>query len=157
MPGKKITAEQKRIALDSYRKHGNMTIAAKEAGVNRSTLWAESKRNVSFKRRLTEAKSSYCDMLEAVLDNKILNEKGMPGVTALIFKLKAEMPNKYRDRVSGSIDHNIKIISGIPRPEPKQIESGKRGRPKLLKNQRKVSIEELYNDGDVIELTPVST
>lgn len=125
---KRISPEAKHIAIDTYAKHGNMTIAAMAAGVTRWTLWKEGTRNLAFKRQLEDAKATYCDLWEALLDKRIV-EGGKDSAILLMFKMKAEMPDKYREKFEHKIDHNIKIISGVPRPLVPEIKR-KPGRPR---------------------------
>lgn len=114
----RITEEQKSKALVEYAITGNMYKAALVAGVNRMTLYRESLRDNAFKKRMENAKGQYCDQLEAILDERIKdNGKGdKASALLLMFKLKAELPDKYRDRIDHKVEGNIKIITGVPRP-----------------------------------------
>ena len=120
MPYKKLNEDKKDLALVEYAKTGNMSLAAKAVGVSRWTLWNEAKRSAIFRKALDNAKGSYTDALEAILDYRIrkgLEKSDMASATLLIFKLKAEMPDKYRERIDHKVEGDIKIISGVPRPE----------------------------------------
>lgn len=114
--------EQKNKAIEEYAKTGNMSKAAEAVGITRWTLWKEGKRSAAFRKLMDNAKAVYCDALEAILDGRIKNAeyaKDKASAILLIFKMKAEMPGKYREKIDHKIDGNIKIITGVPRP-PKQ-------------------------------------
>jgi len=116
----KITEEQKSKAIIVYAQTGNLTKAAHAVGLNRITLYRETKRSKTFRTELENAKAVYCDALEAILDERIeaaKDGKDKASAILLIFKLKAELPNKYRERIEHKVDTSVKIISGIPRPE----------------------------------------
>ena len=121
----RITEEQKQVAIEAYARSGNLSIAAKAAGVSRWTLWNEGKRNAKFRKALDNSKGSYTDTLEAILDRRIVDgyEKGdKASAILLMFKLKAEMPEKYREHIDHKIEGEFVFVSHIPRPEQKQIE-----------------------------------
>ena len=119
MPITKVSDEVRKKAIEAYAKSGILAVAAKEAGVCRTTLWAEAKRNKAFRDALEEAKASYCDVLEIILNKRIMDGHDKMSALLLMFKMKAEMPNKYRERIEHKVESNIKIISGIPRPDKK--------------------------------------
>lgn len=117
----KISEEVKKKAIEVYATCGVLVVAAKAAGVSRSTLWKESKRNAKFKNELEEAKGTYTDILESILNKRIKEGKSKMSDVLLMFALKAQMPEKYRERVEHKVHANIKIISGVPRPgKPKE-------------------------------------
>ena len=117
----RISDEIKQRAVDAYAKCGVLAIVAKEVGVSRTTLWAESKRNLAFRDALEEARATYCDILESILNKRIMDgSKDKMSGLLLMFKLKAEMPNKYRERIDHKIEGDVKIISGVPRPKEKR-------------------------------------
>jgi len=66
----RITEEQKKIAIENYAEHGNITKAAQAANLNRWTLWKEMQRSKVFKDSMANAKAAYCDKLEAILDEQ---------------------------------------------------------------------------------------
>ena len=123
----KLTEERKEIAIAEYAKTGNLSKAAKAAGVTRVTLWVEGKRNARFRKLLDNAKFVYTDALEAILDDRIQNArdgKDKASAILLMFKMKAEMPDKYREKIDQKIDGNIKIITGVPRPAKEKGKGG---------------------------------
>jgi len=118
----KITEEQKEKAIDIYAQTGNMTEAAKAVGLSRRTLEREKQRSRTFKELMTNAKAIYCDSLETILDNRIRSaeyDRDKASALLLMFKMKAEMPDKYRERIDHKVESNIKIITGVPRPTKK--------------------------------------
>ena len=118
---RRITEEQKQIALENYIESGNLTDAANAAGVARWTLWQEGKRNKDFREALDFAKQTYNEQFEKLLDERIKDPsdlyKDKASALLLMFKLKAEYPDKYRERIDHKVEGNVKIITGVPRPE----------------------------------------
>lgn len=113
----KITEEQKEKALAVYAEMGNMSKAAEAINMNRKTLQREMGRNKAFREDMQNAKAVYCDRLEALLDDRIKKpDKDKASAILLMFKLKAEMPDKYREKIDHKVEGNVKIITGVPRP-----------------------------------------
>lgn len=114
----KITEEQKEKAIGAYTVSGNMSVAGKAAGVSRQTLSKEMQRCKAFSDEMKNAKAAYCDNLETILYDRIKEpSKDKASAILLMFKMKAEMPDKYRERIEHKIDGDIKIITGVPRPK----------------------------------------
>jgi len=110
----RITEEEKNKALETYSKLGNLTAAAQIAHVSRETLYAEMRRSKAFKQSMERAYEEYCDKWELILEKRAQEPKAD---LLLMFKMKAMMPDKYREKIDHKVDSNIKIITGIPRPE----------------------------------------
>ena len=119
----RITEEQKNIAIKEYAVCGTMTKAAGKAGVSRQTLYEEEKRDKKFKQAMLNAKKEYIDSLEDVLDARIRSANDKASAILLMFKLKKENP-EYRDKFEHKVDAEIKIISGVPRPNATQQDKG---------------------------------
>jgi len=119
----RITEEQKSKAIEEYARTGNLSLAGKAAGVSRITLWNESKRSKVFKTELENAKAIYTDALEELLDGYIRSGecKNTAHSNLIMFKIKAEMPDKYRERIDHKVEGNIKIITGVPRPTGQSV------------------------------------
>lgn len=121
---RKITEEQKQKAIEVYAEKGNTTKAAEAIGMNRKTLQREMARSKDFKEDMETAKAIYCDGLEEILDRRIrgtdIINLDKASALLLMFKLKAELPDKYREKVDHKIEGNIKIITGVPRPPTKE-------------------------------------
>jgi len=112
----KITEAQKNKAIKTYATFGTMTKAAEACGSSRQTLYEEEKRDKSFKKAMVNAKQEYIEGLEAVLDHRIKDDHDKASAILLMFKLKKENP-EYRDKFEHKVDAEIKIISGVPRPQ----------------------------------------
>lgn len=117
-----------KAALAVYRVGGTVTSAAEKAGVTRRTIERLRESNASFREAWEEAREESADLLEAEARRRALEGweepvfgSGGPGrgteevgvvrkydTTLLIFLLKGERPEKYRERydqkISGSID-----------------------------------------------------
>lgn len=116
--GIRITEEQKITAIEKYKEYGNMSLAASAINMNRKTLQREMGRSAAFKADMGDAKAAYCARLEQILDERIKSPEGdKASALLLMFKMKAEMPDKYRERIEHKVDGDIKIITGVPRPE----------------------------------------
>lgn len=112
----RITEEQKAKVLEALVKSGNNTIAAAHAGVERHTITAECKRDKRFATAVQIARDAYADVLEAIADRRIKDDKDKASAILLIFRLKALRPEVYRENQTIKHEGNIKIISGVPRP-----------------------------------------
>jgi len=112
----RLTEEQKKKAIEAYAKHGTLNKAGEVAGVSRITLWREMKRNKAFKEAMENAKQEYVEGLENLLDERIRDGDDKASAILLMFKLKAERPDKYRETISHKVDADIKVISAVPRP-----------------------------------------
>lgn len=116
----RITPEQKAKVLEALVKSGNNTIAAQHAGIERTTITRECRRDKKFDADCLAARDAYADVLEAILDDRIKNDKDKMGAILLMFSLKANRPDKYRELSTVKHEGNIRIVSGVPRPANKQ-------------------------------------
>ena len=92
--------------LEQYAKYGKLIRAAEAVGL---TIWAveywQKQDLYQFNRRLEVAHRRYCENLEQMMDDRLENPQGNRGSDPLLmFKHKAEMPEKYRE--------DIKVIDG---------------------------------------------
>jgi len=115
----RITTEQKNKAIEVYAEVGTVLKASQVAGVSRQTIYEEMKRDRSFKKTMTDAKQSYIEGLEDVLDRRIKDKNDKASAILLMFKLKKEN-HEYRDKVEHKVDSQVTIVSGIPRPPGKE-------------------------------------
>lgn len=138
-----FTEKREEVAIEAYAVYGTLLRAGKAAGVHFSTLKLRMKRSVKFTERMHEAKEQYIEHLEDILDTRIKDDNYKMNGVLLMFKLKGERPHMYREQITGTIDHNIRIISAVPRPiitataaslSPKALSPGKkqRGRPRKI-------------------------
>jgi hypothetical protein len=87
--------------LTAYAQLGTILHAAKAAGISRFTVnkWLSTDLH-SFKKRMELAHQDHCDHLERMIDERLANPQGNRGSDILLmFKAKAEMPEKYREEV----------------------------------------------------------
>ncbi len=117
----RITEEQKALVIEALHKSGNNTIAAQKAGIDRKTITRECKRDKKFAQDVLEARQSYGELLEAIADKRIKDGTDKGSAILLIFRLKSIFPEKYRETQTVKHEGNIKIITGIPRPQGTQI------------------------------------
>jgi hypothetical protein len=89
------------LFLAAYEKLGKHSNAAKEAGITSWCVdkWIQADR-YSIKKRMQLGHQRYVESLEQVMDERQLNPTGNRGSDVLLmFKLKAEAPEKYREVV----------------------------------------------------------
>jgi hypothetical protein len=87
--------------LIAYAQLGTILHGAKAAGLHRNTVnhWIATDL-YSFKKRMELAHQDYCDHIERMIDERLANPQGNRGSDILLmFKAKAEMPEKYREEV----------------------------------------------------------
>jgi hypothetical protein len=87
--------------LLAYAQLGTILHAAKTAGISRFTVnkWLSTDLH-SFKKRMELAHQDYCDRIERMIDERLANPQDNRGSDILLmFKAKAEMPEKYREEV----------------------------------------------------------
>lgn len=115
-----------RVFLKSLAECGNVSIAARQAGLNRSHVYEIRESNEQFAREWDEAMDKAIDTLEAeawrrardgvpefVTTGKglVMDKEGKPVMqnrysdTLLVTLLKAHRPERYRDRAS--VDMNV--------------------------------------------------
>ena len=87
--------------LEQYANCGKLIRAAEAAGM---TIWAveywQKQDLYEFNHRLEIAHRRYCENLEQMMDDRLENPQGNRGSDPLLmFKHKAEMPEKYREDV----------------------------------------------------------
>jgi len=112
----RITEAQKNKAIEVYAEVGTVLKASQAVGVSRQTIYEEMKRDKTFKKLMVDAKQAYVESLEDVLDRRIKDKNDKASAILLMFKLKKEN-HEYRDKSEYKVDAEIKIISGVPRPQ----------------------------------------
>jgi hypothetical protein len=100
---KKATPQKKaphhvwrKLFLAALASRGNITEAARDAGVHRSTISHIRRDEPVFNTACLDALEEYADWLEKQARAKV--ERKDPDTTMVIFLLKAARPEKYRDR-----------------------------------------------------------
>jgi hypothetical protein len=101
MPHQVEVWNRQELFLAAYAKVGKRGLAAKEAGI---TVWGVDnwvRTDVySIKKRMALAHQRYVESLEQLMDDRLTNPTGNRGSDILLmFKLKAEAPEKYREEV----------------------------------------------------------
>jgi hypothetical protein len=87
--------------LKAYGELGTIIHAARAVGIHRTTvnLWLSSDL-YSFKKRMEDAHQDYREFLEGLIHERLVNPQGNRGSDVLLmFKEKAEWPEKYREEV----------------------------------------------------------
>lgn len=124
---KRMNHDQKETAIEWVRARGTLKAGAEAAGVTYQTLRNEIKRSSIFEKRIREAqadgKSEIGD--RAVENIKDLASEGNKDVrsrlTANISLANWAVPGfRGESKRAVSVEHNIKVISAIPRPNYKQ-------------------------------------
>jgi hypothetical protein len=87
--------------LAAYAKIGKIGQAAAAAEIPPATVESWQYRDThGIKKRMKEAHQRYIESVEQVMDERLLNPTGNRGSDVLLmFKLKAEAPEKYREEV----------------------------------------------------------
>lgn len=90
--------------LDHYSEWGSISHGAKVAGVTIGAVKAHRENSERFAALYADAHTTFIDALEKRL---VELSKGNSGFLAAIARLKAELPNKYNDKlqVSGAVAH----------------------------------------------------
>ncbi len=131
----KITLEQKKKALEAIREHGTMNAGATAAGVSRRTLNEEMNRSAVFKKRVLEAREEghrnmaddaiqlIKDYADGKFDKKETDRNRL--TAAIAIANWAEPGFRGTTMIQGKIEHAIKVITGVPRPHYKELDSPK--------------------------------
>tara|TARA_R110000824_G_C15232376_1_gene678768 strand:- start:13779 stop:14402 length:624 start_codon:yes stop_codon:yes gene_type:complete len=87
--------------LDKFRVIGKPGKAARAVGISRFTVMHWERNDIfGFNERLKVAHADYCETIEQMIDDRLENPQGNRGSDPLLmFKTKAEMPEKYREDV----------------------------------------------------------
>ncbi len=91
--------------LEGLKEHGNVTKAAKEAGISRGHAYLERKNLEKFKEAWEEAYEEYVDSLEHELYRRAKDGSD----TLLIFALKGRRPEVYAERTRHGFDQDAPL------------------------------------------------
>ncbi len=138
----KINLDQKETAIETIRIHGTMKAGAKAAGVSVSTLNEEMRRSAIFKRRILEARE---EGKRNVADNAIDRIKEYafnppPKTDRNVLTAAIALANAYEPgfrgttTIQGKIDHDVRVITAVPRPNYEVIDNTPK---KMLKSGKK--------------------
>ena len=157
----RINADQKETAIETIRMKGTMKAGAEAASVSVRTLNEEMRRSAIFKRRILEARE---EGKRNIADNAIDRIKeyafNPPAktdrnvLTAAIALANAYEPGfRGTTTVQGKIDHDVRVISAVPRPNYAELDKPKievldKPNKKMLKSgkrTKKVIVDEQGN------------
>lgn len=167
----RINHDAKEVAIEAIKEHGTMQAGAKAAGVSTKTLNNEMNRSAIFKRRILEAREegkrnmsdNALQLVKDYADGKY-EKTDRNRLTAALSILNWSEPGfRGTQTVQGQIDHNVRVITAVPRPKYNEIESpkvkvlpsehsesNKKEREKLRQLNRGDTIEEVI-EGEVID------
>ena len=154
---KKISHDEKETCIEALREHGTMQYASKICGKSVRTLNEEMRRSEVFKRRVLEAREEgkrniadkAIELIKSYAYGENEDKTDRNRLTAAIALANAYEPGfRGTTQVQGRIQHDVKVITAVPRPKY-EIEEPKR---KLLDKGKKkpYTVEEVI-EGEVIE------
>ena len=167
---RRVNADQKETAIETIRIHGTMKAGAEAAGVSVGTLNEEMRRSAIFKRRILEAREEGKRNMADNAINRIKEYAFNPPLktdrnvlTAAIALANAYEPGfRGTTTVQGKIDHDVRIITAVPRPNyelppPKITIAEPIDRPpgKVLKSGRKIKRKIRDDEGNLIAIQAV--
>jgi len=130
----RINADQKNEAVEAIKINGTMKAGAAAAGVTVRTLNEEMRRSAIFKRRILEAreegKRNVADnaidrIKEYAFNPPLKTDRNV--LTAAIALANAYEPGfRGTTTVQGKIDHDVRVITAVPRPNYQIIEPEKK-------------------------------
>ena len=130
----RINADVKETAIETIRMKGTMKAGAEAAGVSVRTLNEEMRRSAIFKRRILEAreegKRNIADnaidrIKEYAFNPPLKTDRNV--LTAAIALANAYEPGfRGTTTVQGKIDHDVRVITAVPRPNYQIIEPEKK-------------------------------
>ncbi len=123
--GHKIDHDQKEAALEAIKAEGTMLAAAKAAGVTVKTLNNEMLRSEVFKRRVLAAREEgYKNIADKAIEMIKLYASGEVDktdrnvLTANIALANWAQPGfRGVTTVQGRVDHDVRVITAVPRPK----------------------------------------
>lgn len=86
--------------IEVFAATGNVRLAASAAGIDRSTPYRRAQASPTFAAAWVAAREDAIDVLEAEARRRALNASD----TLLMFLLKSERPDKFRERVEVKLD-----------------------------------------------------
>jgi len=155
---KKLDHQKKEECIEALRYHGTMEYASKVIGVSVRTLNEEMRRSEIFKRRVLEARAEgktniadrAIELIKSYAYGENTEKTDRNRLTAAIALANAYEPGfRGTTNVQGKIDHDVRVISAVPRPKYQVIEN----KPQKLLDKGKDkgynSVEEVI-EGEVI-------
>lgn len=131
-----MTHEQKEMAIETIREQGTMKAGAKAAGVDVKTLNREMNRSAIFKKRLLEAREEghrniadrAIEMIKSYASGEVLKTDRNVLTANIALANWAEPGFRGVTQVQGRIEHDIRVLTAVPRPKYKIKEE----KPKAL-------------------------
>ena len=160
----RINADQKETAIESIRVHGTMKAGAEAAGVSVRTLNEEMRRSAIFKKHILEAREEGKRNIADNAIDKIKEYAFNPPIktdrnvlTAAIALANAYEPGfRGTTTVQGRIDHDVRVITAVPRPKYEIIEPEKKPLDKPPNKMLKLGKKEIRDDkGDLIAIQTI--
>ena len=158
---KKLNHELKEACIEALRYHGTMAYASKIIGVSVRTLNEEMRRSEIFKRRVSEARAEgktniadrAIELIKSYAYGENTEKTDRNRLTAAIALANAYEPGfRGTTQVQGKIDHDVRVITAVPRPKYQiTVEKEKKMLDKP-KDKGYNSVEE-FIEGEVIDET----
>ncbi len=129
----KISHDEKETAIAAMREHGTMLYGAKAAGVTVRTLNEEMRRSLIFKQRVLEAREEgkrniadkAIEMIKQIASGEML-KTDRNVLTANIALANAYEPGfRGTTVIQGRVEHDVRVITAVPRPKYGEIEAPK--------------------------------
>jgi hypothetical protein len=115
-------ADKKEKFLKYVRTKGNFSAACDHVAITMTTAYNHRDSDPEFAKAWVEAKEKYIDWLESVADERA-TRADKPSDLLMIFRLKGERPQKYKENVN--LTGKVDLFSGIE--IEKLIDIAKRG------------------------------
>lgn len=125
---KTLTHDQKELILNAVSQYGTVVAGAKAAGLTVADVHNEMKHSSVFKKRISQARQEgrikmadqAFHIITAMAMGQLKGDKNQ--LTAAIAINNAYEPGfKGTSRVEGRIDHNVRVLTAIPRPQYNKI------------------------------------
>lgn len=129
----RITPDKKRAAIEAIREQGTIKAGAEAADVLLKTMRNEMRRSIVFKRRVDEAlqesRQNIVDEAKrvalAIMRGEIKATHGQM-VASLAFLNAYEPGFRATTKIEGKLEHEIRVITAIPRPKYDELETSKK-------------------------------
>jgi hypothetical protein len=115
---RRSAGEWEEVWLTTFRLTGNVAMACRAAGIERSTVYDRRDKVAAFRKAWEEAKEEAIDTLAAEARSRAMNGSDL----LMIFLLKAMRPEIYRDGVRASVEIANSGSSSSPGGAPRITE-----------------------------------
>ena len=128
---KHLTKEQSDMIIEAIREFGTLKAGADAIKISVLDLKQEMKKSAVLRKHINEAREEgRSNLAEKALERIVQYVTNPPAktdrnvLTAAIALANAYLPNfKGTSKVEGKIEHDVKVISSVPRPDYKQLET----------------------------------